>query len=159
MCQHGEAETISDVLKSFFEGITASNMEDLMKKTNPVSLPNKVLHEIKVNNDCVPVRQKSRGIPYAFREDFRKNILDMKRAGMIVDSKSPWCSPVKLVRKKDGSCRVCIDYRRVNAVTVGDAYPIPKIEDLFTYLSSARVFTTLDLASGYYQGPMSPESQ
>ena len=47
----------------------------------------------------------------------------------------------------------------MNAVTVGDAYPIPKIEDLFTYLSSARVFTTLDLASGYYQVPMSPESQ
>ena len=159
VCHSEEGKAFSDELIALFEGITATNLDDLMKKTNPAGLPDKVLHEIKVKENCEPVRKKSRGIPYAFREDFRKNILDMKKAGMIVDSKSPWCSPVKLVRKKDGSCRVCIDYRRVNAVTVGDAYPIPKIEDLFTYLSSARVFTTLDLASGYYKVPMNSNSQ
>ena len=68
---------------------------------------------------------------------------------MIIDSKSPWCSPVRLVKKKEDTKRVCVDFRKVNNATIKDAYPIPKIEDLFTYLTGAFVFSTLDLASGY----------
>ncbi len=78
----------------------------------------------------------------------------MKEAGMIVDSKSPWCSPVRLVKKKDGSLRVCVDYRKLNNVTIKDSYPLPRIEDLFPQLANARLFTTLDLALGYYQVKM-----
>ena len=83
----------------------------------------------------------------------------MRKAGLIVDSKSPWCSPVRLVRKKDGSIRVCVDYRKLNNVTIKDAYPIPIIDSLFGYLSAATYFTTLDLASGYYQVRMDAKSQ
>ena len=74
----------------------------------------------------------------------------MKACGMIIDSKSPWSFTVRLVKKKDDLLRVCIDYHKVNDVTVKDSYPLPKIEDFFPILSGALSFTTLDLFSGYY---------
>ena len=144
-----------DSLHAYFDGITATNMADLTHLTNK-NLPTYkfVSHEINIEPGSVPIKQKTRGIPYNYRADFKKMILEMKSAGLIVDSKSPWCSPVRLVRKKDKSIRVCVDYRKLNNVTIKDAYPIPRIEDLFSYLKPAKVFTTLDLASGYYQVKM-----
>ena len=94
---------------------------------NRVSSTNeRVTHEIAITCGSQPIKQKTRGIPYNFREEFRKTIKEMKAAGMI-DSKSRWCSPVRLIRKKDGTIRICVDFRKVNNVTVKDAYPIPKI--------------------------------
>ena len=147
-------------IKSTFDGITASSMDDLIKVTNPnIPLSERIIHEIKILPGSQPVKQKTRGIPYNHRADFQKTILEMKRAGMIVDSKSPWSSPIRLVKKKDGTIRICVDFRKVNNATVKDAYPIPRIEDIFSYLSAARVFTTLDLTKGYYQVAMDPLSR
>ena len=70
-------------------------MNDLMRLTNNnIPEDQRVEHEIQVKLDSDPIKQKTRGIPYSFREDFKKTILEMKAAGMIIDSKSPWCSPV-----------------------------------------------------------------
>ena len=107
----------------------------------------------------MPIKQKTRGVPYGFRESFRKTLMEMKEAGMIVDSKSPWSSPVRLVKKPDGSIRITIDYRKLNNVTVKDSYPLPRIEDIFVHLSKAKIFSTLDLCSGYNQIRLSKESQ
>ncbi|MGB9152808.1 MAG: reverse transcriptase family protein, partial [Alphaproteobacteria bacterium] len=76
---------------------------------------------------------------------------DMLTQGVVQESRSPWSSPVVLVRKKDGSPRFCVDYRRLNVVTTRDVYPLPRIDDTLHALGSARIFSTLDLTASYWQ--------
>ena len=80
----------------------------------------------------------------------------MLETGAIRPSYSPWASPVVLVRKKDGSVRFCVDYRKLNDATKKDVHPLPRTSDMLESLAGAKIFTTLDAASGYWQIPMSP---
>ena len=75
----------------------------------------------------------------------------MVEKGFIQPSVSPWGAPVLFVRKKDETLRLCIDYRQLNRVTFKKSYPFPRIDDLFDQLRGARVFSKIDLRSGYYQ--------
>jgi len=68
---------------------------------------------------------------------------------VIQPSKLPWSSPVVLVRKKDGSHRFCVDYRKLNNVTKADTFPLPRIDDLLDQLGKSEYFSTLDLAAGF----------
>jgi hypothetical protein len=132
-------------------------MFDIME--GHVNATETITHIITVEPGTKPIKQKTRGIPQAFQAEFKRTIKEMKDSGMIVDSKSPWCSPVRLVKKPDGSIRVCIDFRKLNSVTKKDSYPIPKIDNLFTHLAKAKVYSTIDLASGYHQVKMDPNSR
>lgn len=80
----------------------------------------------------------------------------MLDSGVVRESASAWAAPIVLDRKKDGSWRFCVDYRKLNALTHKDAYPLPRIEESLTGLKAARWYSTLDLASGYWQIEMYP---
>ena len=78
------------------------------------------------------------------REELDNQVQDMLKQDVIEPSRSPWSSPVVLVRKKDGFTGFCVDYRRLNAVTCKDAHPLPRLDDCLDALSGSRVFSTLD---------------
>ena len=106
-----------------------------------------------------PIRQPPRRTPLGFEGEEEGYLRQMLGAGIVGPSRSEWASPVVLVRKKDGGVGWCVDYRRLNAVTERDAYPLPKIEECLDTLSGATWFSTLDLQSGYWQVEMAPEDR
>ena len=83
--------------------------------------------------------------------ELKKQIEELLEKGFIRPSVSPWGAPVLFVKKKDGSLRLCIDYRELNKVTVKNKYPLPRIDDLLDQLSGSCVFSKIDLRSGYHQ--------
>ena len=83
----------------------------------------------------------------------------MLQQGVIQPSFSPWSSPVVMVKKKDGIWRFCIDYRKLNKVTHRDAYPLPRVDATLDSLADSMFFTTLDLASGYWQVELEPNDK
>ena len=118
----------------------------------------RVQHRIPVKHD-IPVAQPYRPIPPRQFDDVRDHIQCLLAKKIIVESHSPYAAPIVLVRKKDGTLRLCVDYRRLNAKIVGDAYPLPRMQESFDALVGAQYFTTLDLASGYHQIAMHPTDQ
>ena len=104
--------------------------------------------------DSKPIRLAPYRLPHAYRELVRKEIEEMLAAGIIEPSRSEWSAPIVLVNKKDSTLRMCVDYRRLNAASLSDAYPMPRIEDLIDGLGKVKFITTLDLSRGYWQVPM-----
>ncbi len=119
---------------------------------------NRVYHEINTA-DHRPIKQAPRRLPYHRQVEVRKIIAEMERNGIIRPSESPWASPVVLVTKPDSTLRFCIDMRRLNDVTIKDAYPLPRIDDSLDQLTGSRWYTSLDLASGYWQVELKPEDR
>ena len=101
--------------------------------------------------DAEPRKYPVRRVPFAVRDEIARSLEEMQASNVIQPSSSPWASPVVLVRKKDGTLRFCVDYRGLNSVTKLDQFPLPRIDDLLDQLGEAHYFTTLDLASGYWQ--------
>ena len=84
---------------------------------------------------------------------------DMLKKGVIEPSTGPWSSPIVLVKKKDGSLRFCVDFQKLNDVTKKDAYPLPRIDETLDVLAEAKWFSTIDLASGYWQVEVHPDDR
>ncbi|KAK7109519.1 hypothetical protein V1264_013548 [Littorina saxatilis] len=104
--------------------------------------------------DDQPVASTFRRIPPSQYQEVKEHIQMLLDQNIIQKSSSPFASPVVVVRKKDGSIRLCVDYRRLNAKTKKDAYPLPRIDDSLDALGGAKMLSTLDLASGYHQVAM-----
>lgn len=117
-----------------------------------------ISHEIPLLDD-VPVRQRYRQIPPSEYEVVKAHIHQLLQNQVIRESSSPYASPIVLVKKKDGTLRLCADYRQLNNKTRKDAFPLPRIEESLDALSGAHWFSTLDLASGYNQVPVSEKDK
>ena len=117
-----------------------------------------VKHHIDTGNNN-PVRQGVRRVPIHKQHEIKEHLDSMLNEGIIQPSCSPWAAPVILVPKKDGSTRFCIDYRRINAITKKDAYPLPRIDQTLDALATAKLYSSLDLTSGYWQIELDSESR
>ena len=127
------------------------NWSDIFS-TSPTDLgrTDAVKHNINLTDD-VPFKDPYRRVPPALYEEVRQHLKEMLEAGAIRPSKSPYSSNVVLVRKKDGSLRFCIDFRKLNSRTVKDAYNLPRVDDTIDTLIGSKYFSKLDLRSGYWQ--------
>ncbi|KAL0544306.1 hypothetical protein IC582_019419 [Cucumis melo] len=106
---------------------------------------------IELEPGTVPISRASYRMAPAELKELKVQLQELLDKGFIRPSVSPWGAPVLFVKKKDGSMRLCIDYRELNKVTVKNRYPLPMIDDLFDQLQGATVFSKIDLRSGYHQ--------
>ncbi|KAK7918879.1 hypothetical protein WMY93_010163 [Mugilogobius chulae] len=123
-----------------------------------VGLAKDVEHKIRLS-DSTPFRERSRRLAPADIDDVRRHLQQLLEAGILKESRSPYASPIVVVRKKNGSIRICIDYRTLNSRTIPDQYTIPRIDDALDCLTGSKWFSVLDLRSGYYQIAMSEEDK
>ncbi|GBN63414.1 Retrovirus-related Pol polyprotein from transposon 297 [Araneus ventricosus] len=119
---------------------------------------NMTQHRINTGNHT-PMKQYPRRLPLAKKEEAERLVKEMVDNGIIEESSGPWASPIVLVKKKDGSTRFCVDYRKLNEITIKDGYPLPLIDDTLDALNGSQWFSTLDLKSGYWQVEIQPEDK
>ena len=135
----------------------------LLKNQNCFAKPGEVgrtnlgTHNIKLKDET-PVREPARRIPM-YKRHALEEIKKLEERGLIEKSSSPWSSQVVMVEKKDGSWRMCVDYRKLNEKTIKDAYPLTRIGENLDTLDGADWYTSLDLDMAYHQMPMTDEDK
>lgn len=145
-----EVLILKSLLKTY-EGCFSSNLKDL-------GFTNVEQMNIELN-DNQPVVYRPYRLPYPERELVRTMVQEMIDADIVCESNSPYASPVLLVKKKTGEKRLCVDYRALNNKTRKEHYPLPLIDDQLDRLAGNSLFISLDLASGYYQIPLTESAQ
>ena len=159
--QLAQSESVDDV--KIDQGLTQSQKGDIrnvLQKYNEVfsdlqGRTNVIQHCIKLTEE-EPVRSRAYLLPYAVRETLKGDILEMLKLGIIRESDSPYASPIVLI-KKDGSNRLCVDYRKLNRITETDPEPTNTTECLFQRMDKSRYFSKIDLSKGYWQIPVAEE--
>jgi len=115
-------------------------------------------HDVETK-EAQPVRQAPYRLNAEKRAFLQTEVQRLKEQGFISPSLSPWASPIVLVPKSGGTYRLCVDYRKVNAVTVADSFPLPRMDDIIDDLGKARHLSKLDLLQGYYQVPLTERAR
>lgn len=123
-----------------------------------IGLTDKAMHTIDTG-DAKPIKQRYYPVSPHVQREMDAELDKMLQDDVIEPSKSPWSSPAVLVRKPDGSIRFCVDYRRLNAVTKKDAYPLPYVSNILDRLRDAQYLTSLDIKSAYWQVPIAPQDR
>lgn len=144
--------------KSQLQEALTQNLDVFVLKDKELTVTNAMEISIDTQNHP-PIKQKPYRLPLAHRALMDDHIKEMLDAGIIKRSNSPWLSPVIIVPKKDGSKRVCIDFRKINAVTIMPAPSIPSTEDIFYSLGKSKFRSCLDLKSGFWQVPIREEDK
>jgi hypothetical protein len=125
---------------------------DIFPKELPSLPPNR---DIKFAIDLAPGTAPIAKRPYRMvvieLAELKKQLSELEQKGCVRPSSSPWGAPVLFVKKKDGSMRLCVDYRALNKVTIKNKYHFPRIDDIFDQLKGVKYFSKIDLRSGYYQ--------
>ena len=132
-----------------------NNSDVFAKDNNSLGRTQLVQHTIDTGNTH-PIKSVMFRQPYATQQTIQQHVDTMLKDRIVVPSDSPWSANVLIVRKKDGTERPVIDYRKLNAVTRKDAFPIPRTDDTLDAVAAATVSTTLDCLAGYWQVPMDP---
>lgn len=101
-----------------------------------------------------PIKNRPYRLPLTKRKCVDKAIDELMEAKIIERSRSPWSFPIVVVGKRDGTTRMCVDFRSLNKILKPISFPLPLIDDILTLLGGAKVFTSLDCKSGYYQVPL-----
>lgn len=162
MVQNDQQETYQDVnINPNLSSTQRSQIDTLITQYKDVLTDNPghtniIEHEIRLTT-TEPVKAKIYPIPFHSRDQVKSELEYMLNMGIVRYSNSPYCSPIVVVKKKEGNIRVCIDFRKLNEITVFDAEPIPNQEELFCELSQAKYYTKLDLTRGYWQIPLKEE--
>ena len=113
-------------------------------------------HVIKLTNS-EPFKERFQRITPPLVEEVREHIQEMLDGGAIHPSNSPWCNAMVLVRKKDGTLRFCIDFRELNEQTEKDSFPMPRMIDTMETMVGTKIFSSMDLKSGFWQVKMAEE--
>ncbi len=100
---------------------------------------------------CEPIRQAPYSVPLGIRDKVRDELLSLERSGIIERSDSCWASPLIPVKKQDGGIRLCVDYRKLNRITVKEPYYIPSLEEMLEKVGQEKVLSKMDLAKGFHQ--------
>uniref|UniRef100_A0A2S2NFW4 RNA-directed DNA polymerase n=1 Tax=Schizaphis graminum TaxID=13262 RepID=A0A2S2NFW4_SCHGA len=142
---------------------TRAELEDVLNKypevfSEKVGRTKLIEHDILLKNKT-PIALKPYPYPHTKQTIIDDMVRDIEEQGLVEPSTSPWAAPVVLAKKKDGSARLCIDYRRLNDVTESDAYPMPDLNKLIRQMRGARIFSVLDLRSGYWQVPLNQNAR
>ena len=154
--------SIAGVPEEFHDRIRRllNDYEDIFAK-NPgdIGRTNLIVHDIYTGR-AAPVHQRARRISPEEHEAMKKTVENLHEVGIVEPSRSEWASNVRMVRKKDGSWRMCVDYRDLNEKTkIKDPYPLPRIDAMLDNLAGAKMFSSLDLIWGYHQVPLTEEAK
>lgn len=146
---------MSDLQRSRLQSV----LDDLFSQVDENELGCAVGVEHTIHTDSPPIKQRYYPVSLAMQRIMNEELDQMLALGVVEKSRSPWSSPVLLVPKKDKTYRFCIDYRRLNAVTAKDAYPIPYVSNILDRLRDAQFLSSLDIKSAYWQIPVAEESR
>jgi hypothetical protein len=136
-----------------------AGFRDVFPEELPAGLPpsREVDHRIELVPGSTPPSRPTIRLSASEMDELKKQLEELVKSGFIQPSKSPFGAPILFVKKKDGTMRMCIDYRALNNVTIKNAYPLPRIDELFDRLQGARYFSKIDLRSGYHQIRIHPQ--
>ncbi|GFS11869.1 reverse transcriptase [Elysia marginata] len=160
-----QTETIKDVVIS--DNLSQREQEELNSLlveykdvlTDVPGRTNSYTYDIRLTSST-PIRRNPYPTPQATRATLNEEVRNMLNAGIIEPSDSPYCSPSVIVKKRDGGNRYCVDFRLLNNLTVFDAEPMPRLDDLFQQIGTESKFVSnIDLSKGYWQIPLSEQSK